>query len=186
MMLGLLSQLAFRVGNAADAQHLARSALDIALAVGARDTRADALCFLGQAELALGQHEAAAAAYVQVSAVAQEIGSYHQHRATAGLARVALARGDIAAALQEAERSMATHERSGNEQNFWDREIELTCHQVLAAAGDPRAAQWLQTAHERLQAQAAAIADASLRRCFLSHIPDHREIVAAWSRRATA
>ena len=86
----------------------------------------------------------------------------------------------MATALQEVEPLLA-HAAAGGEQDFWDREIELTCHQVLAAAGDARAAEWLQMAHSKLQAQAAAITDATLREGFLANIPDHREIVAAWA-----
>ena len=50
---------------------------------------------------------------------------------------------------------------------------------VLAAAGDARAAGWLQVAHSKLQGEAATIADAALRRSFLTNIPEHREIEAA-------
>ncbi len=181
MMQGLLSQLALRLGDNAGARRLAQAALDTAVAVGARDTQADALCFLGHAELTSGHHAEAAEAYGRVRAVALEIGSYHQHRATVGLVRVALAQGDMATALQEAERLMVVHAAAGSEQNFWDREIELTCYRVLAAAGDARASQWLHLAHSKLQAQAAAVADATLRHGFLANIPDHREIVGAWA-----
>ena len=61
------------------------------------------------------------------------------------------------------------------------RRVELTIHQVLAAAGDPRAATWLQRAHRALLAQADAIADSALRQMFLANIPYHREIVALWA-----
>jgi hypothetical protein len=61
----------------------------------------------------------------------------------------------------------------------------LTCHQVLARAGDPRAAEWLARAHTALMAQADAIAQsgggAELLEGFLQNIPHHREIVALWS-----
>ncbi len=66
------------------------------------------------------------------------------------------------------------------------RLIEMTCYRVLAGtggAGDPRAAEWLTRAHLAVQAQAATIADAALRRGFLHHIPHHREIIAAWAAR---
>lgn len=68
-----------------------------------------------------------------------------------------------------------------NDAARFDRDIELTCHLVLAAAGDARAAGWLQVAHSKLQGEAATIADAALRRSFLTNIPEHREIEAAWA-----
>ena len=77
----------------------------------------------------------------------------------------------------------------------YPRLIELTCHQALARAGDPFAADWLARAHSALMAQADAIgressressqqgAGPALRHGFLSNIPHHREIVAAWAKR---
>jgi hypothetical protein len=56
--------------------------------------------------------------------------------------------------------------------------VLLTCHQVLAAAGDPRAAALLERAHALLQSRAAIISDPALRESFLTHIPEHREILA--------
>jgi hypothetical protein len=70
------------------------------------------------------------------------------------------------------------------------RLVELSCHQALARAGDPRAADWLARAHGALMAQADTISrsttDATLRQGFLQNIPHHREIVAAWARRDVA
>jgi hypothetical protein len=63
------------------------------------------------------------------------------------------------------------------------RLIELTLHQVLAAAGDPRADAWLHRAHREVQAQADTLQDAALRQMFLAQIPVHREIVALWAAR---
>ncbi len=72
----------------------------------------------------------------------------------------------------------------------YPRLIELTVHQTLDYANDPRAAEWLTRAHTALMAQADAITrhspDATLRQGFLHNIPHHREIVAAWARRDTA
>ena len=60
------------------------------------------------------------------------------------------------------------------------RLIELTCHQVLAAVGDARSATYLAQAHHALQTQANAMTDVALRHSFLTQIPEHRAIVAAW------
>ena len=72
----------------------------------------------------------------------------------------------------------------------YPRLIELTVHQALALAGDPRAAEWLARAHTALMAQADAISqhstDPALRHGFLNHIPHNRAIVAAWAGRISA
>jgi hypothetical protein len=63
------------------------------------------------------------------------------------------------------------------------RLVELTCHSVLAAAGDPRALGVLTRAHTFLLTQAGDISDATLRQSFLDNIPEHRELVIAWQER---
>ncbi|MES2990324.1 MAG: hypothetical protein V4844_02800 [Pseudomonadota bacterium] len=102
--------------------------------------------------------------------------------AVAGLARVALAEGDTDAALATLQPLLdhvaASGTFDGNSDSRW---IELTAHQVLARARDPRAAEWLVRAHTALMTRADAISDAELRKGFLHNIPFHREIVAAWA-----
>ena len=108
---------------------------------------------------------------------------------------MALAQGDTAAALA-ALQPLQHHAAAGGtlDSAEYPRLIELTCHQALARAGDPAAADRLARAHTALMAQADAIsrdssqhnADPALRQGFLSNIPHHREIVAAWARARTA
>ena len=178
----ILSALALWQGDDARALALARSALDMAVAVEARNAEVYALVFLGNAELALGRYAPAAQAYQQARARALKIGEPAQHDATAGLARVALAQGDVSAALQEVEGLLA-HVAAGGalDDAEYPRLIELTCHQVLARAGDARAVDWLTRAHTNLRARAATIPDAAMRQGFLANIPEHREIAAAWA-----
>ncbi len=203
-----LSGLALWQGDDARALALARSALDTAVAVQARDWEAYASLHLGNAEAALGRLAPAAQAYARARRVAQEIGHGMQFDASAGLARLALAQGDTGGALQ-ALRPLLSPARAGAEADvaegpveldepvaaedaaghfdgaFAPRLIELTLHQVLAAAGDPRAAAWLERAHRTLMAQADGIADAALRQMFLTNIPYHLEIAALWAGRGT-
>jgi len=149
---------------------------------------------LGDAELTLGRWAEARQAYAQSHAQAREIGSGWQHDAGAGLARVALAAGDTAAALA-ALQPLLVHAAAGTLDGTEEpRRIELTCHHVLVRTGDPRADYWLVRAHTALMAQADAIersgnagesgrSGAALRQGFLHNIPWHREIVAAWAKR---
>jgi class 3 adenylate cyclase/tetratricopeptide (TPR) repeat protein len=177
-----LAELALRQGDHALALAHARSALDIAMAVQDPHNEAIALCLIGHAELAQGHYAAAADAYERAHAVAMAIDGGQQYDATAGLARVALARGDTAAALLPVERLLAHLAGGGTLDGTEGRQlIRLSCHQVLARAEDPRAAEILAGAHTELQARAATIADTTLRCSFLQ-IPEHREIVAAWAR----
>jgi len=183
-----LSTLALWQGDDAHALVQARAALETAVEVHAPDQEAAALCRVGDAELALGRHAPAVEAFASAHARASEIASPYRHDAAAGLARVALAQGDTETAMQALQPLLALGAKTGSDDNplegvEFPRLVEFTCHRVLASAGDPRAAAWLARAHEALQAQAATIADAELRRRFIENIPVHKEIAAAWARR---
>ncbi len=204
-----LSLLALRQRDDARALALARSALDTAVALQARDWEAIASFRLGDAEAALGRLAPAAKAYAKARDVAQEIGFGVRFDASAGLAGLALAQGDLDSAMREVN-LLLSHAGAGAQANEAEgpaaaaepgltdaaeaaagnfdgaeqpRLIELTVHRMLAAAGDPCAAAWLQRAHRALMAQADAISDAALRQMFLTNIPHHREIVALWARK---
>ncbi len=177
-----LTQLELRHGDAPLALAYAQAALTIAIEVQNPEAEARAQCASGHAELALGRHAAAAMAFERAYAVAVEADTETQLDSTAGLARLALAQGDVAVAMQAVERLLA-HESGGGtlEGTEGPRLIRLACHQVLERAGDVRAADVLATAHAELQALADAISDGALRQSFLNDIPEHRAIGAAWA-----
>jgi tetratricopeptide (TPR) repeat protein len=182
--LATLSTLALWQGDATRALALAQQGLDVATAAQARDMSMLAGLSLGNAELALGRTAAARQAYTQARARALEIDDPTQHNTSAGLARVALAEGDTAAAVAALRPVLALAAADAAlDGTEYPRLIELTCHQVLTLAHDPRADEWLARAHTALAAQADAITDPALRRRFLDDIPHHREIVAAWAAR---
>jgi hypothetical protein len=148
----------------------------------ARNGEVIAALVLGDAELALGRTAAARRAFTQARNRGEEI-DYPGLEASAGLARVALVEGDATAARAALQPVLEQVEGGGTlDGTGYPRLIEWTCHQVLARAGDPRAGAWLERAHRALTAQAEAITDAALRRGFLTNIPHHREIVAAWEK----
>ena len=99
----------------------------------------------------------------------------------AGLARISLAQGDVAAALEHIEQILA--ELAVEDREYYEEplRIDLTCYQVLRAANDPRAYAVLERAHAQLQEQAARITDEAMRHAFLHNVPYHREIAAAWA-----
>ncbi|MET0917502.1 MAG: adenylate/guanylate cyclase domain-containing protein, partial [Burkholderiales bacterium] len=90
-----LSRLALLQGDDALALVHAQSALDISVAAADPSTTLSALCHVGDAELALGRHQAAAAAFERARTIALGMDNPHPFRASAGLARVALAEGDV-------------------------------------------------------------------------------------------
>ncbi len=174
-----LSKLALRQGDVALALTLAQSALEIGIAAQNPHAEAIALCWLGNAKMALGQHEPAQSAIERAHALALKIGAPQKHDAAAGLARVALAQGDVTEAMRATE-IVLTHLAAGGTLEGTDvpQLIRLSCYQVLARADDPRAAEILNAAHTELQARAASIRDAVLRHSFLNEVPEHVEIAA--------
>lgn len=185
--LGLLSALALLEGDENSSLALAHSALDLAVMAQARNLEMDAWMRLGDAGLALGRLVDARRAYTQARARALEIDNAEFYDATAGLARVALAEGDVASALATLQ-PVLDHVSAGGALGAGSDEslFALTCYQALARAGDLSATEWLARAHAALMLQADAISEAALRQCYLQNFPHHREIVAAWEKRESS
>ena len=180
-----LAEVSWLQADNARALELAQTARAIALAVEAKDTEISALLNVGVAELALGHVAAAVSAFEDCRANAVAIKDPRQHDAVAGLARASHRQGDLEAALALVS-TLSRHKQDGGtfEGTLFPRLLELTCWQVLAAAGDERSTEWLDAAYGAVQATAQAISDAQLRDAFLKAIPHNRAIVsAAWERR---
>jgi tetratricopeptide (TPR) repeat protein len=178
-----LSRIALYQGDETLALSLARSALDIALAGQARDNEVTAGLRLGEAELALGRLAESRQAYMQARTRMLDVHSAPSHAASAGLTRVALAEGDVAAAWGTLQSLVDRVSSGGKLDQVFDPEFEFICYQVLSRVGDVRASDCLVRAHAALMVKADAILNAAIRTCFLQNTPHHRDIVAAWSRR---
>ena len=177
-----LSQLALWEGDAESALTHAVAALEISVEVQAQEFQLFALWCLGNAEFALGNLDAADAAYVRALDLAQTAGSPQEHDGWAGLARVALARGDVMAAIKALEPVLEMLESGGScVGTLGVTAIQSVCWQVLDRAGDPRALPLLARAHEALQGRAAELNDPALRYGFLERVPPNREIIVAWA-----
>lgn len=177
-----LSRLALCTDNAALGLAHARAALDVAIAVQDRYWRGIAQYCLGNAELALGKHAAATAAFEQAQLLAAGIDSVMRFDAIAGRARAAQAAGDAAGAWLLVQPLLAHLDEGGT----WDgteapRQIQLTCYELLADARDPRAPALLDRAHAELQALAATLGDSRLRQGLVDNIPEHRRLAATWA-----
>jgi hypothetical protein len=126
----------------------------------------------------LGDRTGATAAYQQA------LNHYHQSgfrnpptEALAGLARLDLAGGQPAQALEYVEQilhHLQAHTLDGTYEPFC---IYLTCLQVLQAHHDARAAEVLRTAYTLLQERAAGIEDERLRHSLLEEVPAHRKLI---------
>ena len=153
--LGNLSQLSLHQGDAGKAVTLARAGLQIAVATQAADYEVQMLLRLGEAELALGHHEAAAEAFQRAETVARATDVGGHHDAMAGLARVALAKEDMATALELVERLLVARTSPEGIESAYARLVLFTCQRVLAHAGDSRAVELLESVHTELLARAA-------------------------------
>ena len=182
-----MAQIAFQRGDAADAVRLAEETAEIAERLKDRDLHAILLCIRANALTALGDWDAAGAAYRESVTIFREIGRPTMPpEPIAGLARLALARGNLADARAAIAEVIAHFDAGGSvdgtEDPLW---IHLTCHDVLGAAGEARAVEFLRLAHEQLMARAELLGDAE-RASFLANVPSHRDIVAAWAKLAVA
>jgi class 3 adenylate cyclase/tetratricopeptide (TPR) repeat protein len=151
-------------------------------AIGDFDAEAYALTNLGHTLVRFKLLDQAAAAYQQALDIRHGLGQPHMAtESLAGLARVALARGEVAQAAAHVETILA-HLRHGGTVDGTDEplRIYLTVYQALAAAQDTRAQKMLELAHDQLQEQAARLTDEAARRMFREQVPYHHEIMAAW------
>lgn len=175
-----LSQLALWQGDTEEARRHARAALGAAADVQARDLEAIAHWCAGNAELAAHAPDAAYAAFERAWQIGNELQNTMRLDAAGGLARVAMAEGDTAAALRALEPVMDVVQRGETDGTFGGFQLELTAYRVLSAAGDARAPAVLARAHDALQQRAAAVNDDAVRTSFLQRVPAHRELMAAW------
>ena len=184
-LLSNMALSAFRRGDAVGSIAWVAQAMQLAEELKDRDLQAILHCIRGHAYAARSEWDQSSACYEVALALFREIG-----RATmppepiAGLARVALARGDVGGAMAAIAEVVAHFDAGGSvagtEDPLW---IYLTCHEVLAAAAAPRAAEFLERSY-RLLSERAEPLGAAERATFLGNVPSHRAIVAAWEQRA--
>ncbi len=147
-----------------------RAALELA---NARERMADA-------QLQLGNLQEAETLFQHALPVYQEKGKRdYVLRCQAGLARIAVQRGDTERAL-----ALAVPLRAALLEKFPNIDAEplrlfWMCYQVLRACSDPSATALLQYAHARLLHNAAQIQDERVRTSYLENIAWHREIQRA-------
>jgi tetratricopeptide (TPR) repeat protein len=141
----------------------------------------DTALILGHARAAVGQWEAATAAFGQALDAFGQLGNWAlAAEPQAGLAQIALAQGDLAGAQAQVEAILpvlAEQPHAGYNNPF---SIYLTCFSVLATAGDSRGDAVLRQGYDLLQHDAAALDEPSRAR-FLSAVPVHRDLLTAYA-----
>jgi tetratricopeptide (TPR) repeat protein len=175
-----LAQLANGIGDYALAEERAQQALHLSMEQGRRGASAATLLSLGLARERLGQLSNAAASYTEAFNLANELQiPYLNCDASAGLARVSLAAGDVGLAVRYAEAvllHLQMHALAGCEEPAL---VIDTCHRVLDAAGDNRADEVLRTGAEILNRRISAL-PVTQRDRYLDAVPERRIVLRQW------
>lgn len=150
--------------------------------IGQSEMVAEGLIWLGHGRFGLGQIDEALAAYEESLQLRRELGQeYLAMGVIAGMARVALAQGELDLALEYVSHIMSYLDGGGSLDGTWEPlRLYLTCYQVLQAAGDARALEILSVAYLKLETWAGMIPDPEYRRMYLQNVPWHREVAAAY------
>jgi tetratricopeptide (TPR) repeat protein len=126
--------------------------------------------------------EAAAKAFEQALAINQEANQpARTMRDLAGLARIALAQGRLADAVERVQEILSWISVHGIAGIDYPLVVYLTVYRVLAQAGETeQAGEILDEAYALLMERAARLDDEDLRSSFLENVAEHREILAVY------
>jgi predicted ATPase len=146
------------------------------------EAMAEGLTWLGHARQGLGQPEAAMLAYQAALEIREELDQPHfVMEASAGIARAAMAQGDLSTALDQIERIIAYLSTGETLLATWEPlRIYLTCYRGFQSVKDQRAGEILEQAYNLLQDRANRILDEQDRQQYLEDVPWHHEIVSEW------
>lgn len=176
-----LSWLLMMRGDFENALTSAQQCLQINRQTGDQSGVAWSLTCLGHVYFEMGGWDDAGAAYQDALDLRRSLDQPNlAAEPRAGLARLALARGQPAAAAAQVD-AILEHLGAGGSLEGAEEPLRvyLTCFQVLEAAADVRARAVLETAYRQLQEQAGKLSDPEVRRRFLEEVSYHREIMAA-------
>ena len=176
-----LSAVAGMQGDGPGALDYARSGYDLCRGIGERSGEAWSLLNMGHAYLLVEELEQAQKAYEQCFAIREEMRQPNlAAEAIAGLAEIALRRGDLPSLARQTEAILsimeADHELSGAEDPI---RIHFTLYQSLEKMKDPRAKAVLQKAVQFLETQVSKFKDDTERRRYVENVPWRRAIQRA-------
>ena len=166
------------------ARNYFQQALDLASSINARHEQATTLQALANWHADHEQWAEAATFYQQALDLRR---ATHQSRLSleplAGLARVALAQGEIPQALEYAEQIMNQSSEIKPDNLFEPVWVYLMCYRVLKAAQDARYTILLKDTYAMLQHMAERLGEEDLKHGFLTNIATHRDLLAEWAQR---
>jgi tetratricopeptide (TPR) repeat protein len=181
-----LAVVAMEQGNAAESRQFAAQGVESARALSAPDLEARALVILGDAQAKVGDLDEAAASYETSLALFARIGRPTMRLLPlSGLARHELQRGDTDAAMRHVVEIVAHVDRGDALDGLSKSQIYFDCFKVMAAAGHPRADEFLRLAYDEVTEQANQL-EASERARFLDDVATNAAIVEAMKRRPDA
>ncbi len=176
LILANLALIAHQTDENKQARDYAQAAAQLSIELGERDTEAYAYLCLGHAQAALARWPEAVTAYQRTLSTRRQAGQQTQAlEPLAGLARIALAQGNLGEAkayIDEIVPHLSYDTYAGIVELI---RVYLTCYQVLTALQDERATQVLTMGHTILQARANKIEEPSLRDSYLQ-IAAHAEL----------
>ena len=165
----------------AEAIFYAENALEVIAGTGERSKAGYAQAHLGHGYAGLGRYQEAIHAYETSLSIRRVLGQEHTLVIpTVGLAEVALAQKDLAAALRFAEAGLAYLEQGHLGGTRESGRAEWACYHVLQTLGDPRAHQILTMAVTRIQTIADRIQSKTQRHAYLYQVIAHRRLMVAW------
>lgn len=183
LILANLALIAHQVNAQSKALAYSQAALQLSIELGERDTEAYARLCQGHALAALERWPEAADAYQLALSARRQAGQQTQAlEPLAGLARVALAQGQLRQAkayIDELAPQLTYQTYAGIVELI---RIYLTCYQVLTAVHDARAAKFLTMGYTILQERSAKIEGEELRRSYLQ-IAVHAELCRLYEER---
>lgn len=178
--LNQLAELTYNIGDEEKSRDYSRRAMELAEQIGDPWLKSEALTCSGNLLANLGQPKIASEHYQQaVSKWREQNRPDLALKPLAGLARVALSRGDLPQALDIVEDIYSQLTDDAIHTTHVAEEY-LTCFRVLEANQDPRAVDVLSAAYSHLQKLANKIKDEQMRFSYMHNVPSHREIVSAW------
>ncbi len=174
-----LALVCFVLESYAEGLEYATQARRLAEEANYRSALGFALTGQGNCLTGLGRYEEAEAALQACVQMRSEMGEFNTCMETrAGLARLYLAQGKLALALQQVEEILAylqNNSLNGTDEPF---RIYWTCCEVLKKAGDVRRGPLLNQARQLLLQQADRMQDPALRRSFLENVTIHARLLA--------
>jgi len=174
------------LGDPATSVELAMEGVEHARRANARDLEANALVIAGDAQLALERLDDATTSYESSLTVFRQLGrEIMTSLPLSKLAKVALTRGDIDAAMRHVAAIVEQVDAGQPLDRSVAAAIYFECYNVMVAAGHARAAEFLRLAYDEVLRQAEEL-EPPERATFVTNVDTNAAIIAANGARTSA